>query len=80
MAIIADRHCSKCKRPETAGNGHSELRPYGKGGALICYDCMMSSPSDQTIAESQFGGLLDQIEGPAVLTPRGPKPLKGSKK
>lgn len=77
---MADRRCSKCKRHETAGDGRSELRPYAKGGALICFDCVKSSPADEAIAKQQFCGLLDQIEGPAVLTPRGPKPLKGNKK
>jgi hypothetical protein len=32
-----------------------ELRPYGKGGALVCFDCMMK---DEKEAKRQFGRLI----------------------
>lgn len=65
--------------------GESELRPYGPGGAPICYSCAMAS---ERLAETnrQFHTRLDAAESASladggtvahvVLTPDGPKPLK----
>lgn len=34
-----------------------ELRPYGKNGARICFDCGMKS-ENKTLTEQAFGNLL----------------------
>lgn len=68
--------CSKCKKT-------GDLRPYGKGGALVCFPCGMD---DLPTTKKEFGALLgaaeDEGTGSVVLTPDGPKPLaprKGKK-
>ena len=40
--------CSICQKQE-------ELRPYGKGGALVCFDCAMK---DEDEAKRQFSKVL----------------------
>ena len=45
--------CSACGRID------EDLRPYGKGGALICFDCGMA---DIETTERQFGKVLDSAE------------------
>ena len=34
--------CSSCKKKD-------ELRPYGKGGARVCYECAMKDPVEATL-------------------------------
>jgi hypothetical protein len=36
-----------------------ELRPYGPGGANICYPCMKADPGRERAAAGVFGALLD---------------------
>lgn len=41
-------HCSMCQREE-------ELRPYGKGGAWVCFDCAMKDePTAAEMFRKQF--------------------------
>ena len=71
--------CSKCGRTEGSrivGDGahRIELRPYGKGGALVCFDCGMAD--EQTTAR-EYGRRLEAasvLTGAAQLSPRGPIP------
>jgi hypothetical protein len=35
-----------------------ELRPYGKDGARICFQCAMATPESRAEAEHRFGLLL----------------------
>lgn len=74
-------NCCKCGRlGESAGGG--ELRPYGPGGAPICFDCA-TRPENQAAAEAVFGTLLDAAMamspvGSAVIGAElvyGPQPL-----
>ena len=69
---MGDVVCSECKRPN--GKRGQECRPYGKGGAWICYDCAMK-PTNRPETDRQFSRQLDAAtsEEPAVLTPHGPK-------
>jgi hypothetical protein len=54
--------CGTCNQPENfQADSQSELRPYGKGGALICYRCAMK-PENEAEAKRQFKGILDGIE------------------
>jgi hypothetical protein len=39
----------------------AELRPYGKGGAKICFECGMK-PEDKAETDRQFEGLLSQVK------------------
>jgi hypothetical protein len=70
-------NCSICNIPEDHEDG--ELRPYGKMGALICFNCMMSTPENQAEANKQFTARLDvaaEENGVIVLGGRdGPVPL-----
>lgn len=38
---MTKRSCSVCHQPE--GKGEHELRPYGKGGAYVCFGCAFST-------------------------------------
>lgn len=56
------------------GCGTTEhLRPYGPGGALICFPCMKAAPERERQAEQAFGAQLDAAQaisdiGSAVLS------------
>lgn len=39
----------------------AELRPYGKDGARICFDCAMK-PENKAITEAAFGKLIDGVK------------------
>lgn len=46
----SDDKCQECGQVE-------ELRPYGKGGKFVCFDCMMK---DEEEGKRQFSKLLEQ--------------------
>lgn len=50
------RECHYC------GTTHDELRPYGPGGAWLCYPCMKATPEREAQAHRAFGALLDAAE------------------
>lgn len=52
IVIIEATEPAKCS---DCGNV-DELRPYGKNGAWVCFDCMMK---DEAEAHRQFSKLLD---------------------
>lgn len=57
-----------------------ELRPYGKGGALVCFPCATASPEAQATASHQFdvAYAAAQAAGNGVVLvgkPTGPEPL-----
>lgn len=58
-----------------AGPGGAELRPYGKDGSLICFDCMTADPVREDEAKMQFKTQLEAAEknGIVVLTDGGIK-------
>lgn len=55
-----------------------ELRPYGPGGAPICYQCATSTPEREAEAERNFGAILDGATamggGVATITDHGIEP------
>ncbi|OJV73902.1 MAG: hypothetical protein BGO35_03855 [Burkholderiales bacterium 64-34] len=56
-----------------------ETRPYGKGGAAICFGCAMGSDDTRREAEAQFSAQLHACGPVAVLgNEAGPYPLKGT--
>ncbi len=68
--------CGRLEQPKLV-----ELRPYGPGGALICFPCAMK-PEHLAQTERQFDRALDAAEeasradaSPVVLTTRGPRSL-----
>lgn len=53
----ADAKCQYCGKI-------SELRPYGKNGAKICFECGMK-PENKTTTDAAFQAILDgQSESP----------------
>jgi len=54
--------CSVC------GDTTKELRPYGKNGADVCFDCMMETPEREQEAKRRFGGLLAKNDRELKLT------------
>lgn len=59
----------------------NDLRPYGPGGAPVCFPCATASPEREEQAKAAFGALLEGAEaasphGVAVIgQPGGPAPL-----
>ena len=47
------RRCYVC------GSSDEELRPYGKNGQDICFDCMISDSEREKEAKKQFSSQLD---------------------
>jgi hypothetical protein len=63
-------HCG-CKN----GTGPDELRPYGPGGAWVCFRCAML-PKNLGTTETQFRSQLDAAGSVVVIgEPTGPRPL-----
>lgn len=69
--------CYLCLRPDV------ELRPYGPGGAWICFDCMISDPEREQAAKDQFLQQLDaamDVSSVVILGEEtGPRPVGGRK-
>ncbi len=53
--------CSVCQAAAgTTVNGQRiELRPYGRGGALVCFAC---GTADEATARTQFRGAIERAE------------------
>ena len=51
IAVEPDRRCTACGKVD-------ECRPYGKGGAQVCFDCAMATPESKAEAERQMGGVV----------------------
>lgn len=58
----SDGVCADCAEKK-------ELRPYGKNGAWVCFDCAMK---DEDEAGKQFGAILDGADV-TILDVRDPK-------
>ena len=83
------RQCCTCGRAEDhtigeRGKFKCELRPYGPGGADICFQCATATPEANAQTASAFGALLDATEaisptGVAVIgvDTNGPQPFYG---
>ena len=54
--------CYVCGKAEP-----EELRPYGKDGQIICYDCMIADPEREAEAKRQIDKRFDAIDGPVVI-------------
>lgn len=76
--------CCDCGRthnfPAAPGTVKVELRPYGPGGAPICYECAFATPEREKQAEGAFGALLQANAavspvGVAAITDRGLVPF-----
>lgn len=64
------RYCGKEK----------DLRPYGPGGAQVCFKCAMETPERKKTTEDQFKAALE-ADGPVELfidgeNGKGPRPVK----
>ena len=83
--MIAPKVCCVCSRPEQPEDqdprGRHDLRPYGPGGAPICYECA-TQPEHEAAALTQFHALMDAAEVAAaaggkviVFSTEGPRAL-----
>jgi len=63
------KHCCHC------GSATEELRPYGPGGAWVCFPCGMK-PENRAMTDAMFGAQLDAA-CPIVMIGEesGPRPL-----
>lgn len=69
---MSDPTCCCCGRADV------ELRPYGPGGAWVCFACAMATSDRREETARQFNAKLDAAEkatGVATLTPQGPVPM-----
>lgn len=56
----------------------TDLRPYGPKGAMVCFDCAMSTPERKAEAKRNFAQQLEAA-GPRVVldgTEAGPYPAE----
>jgi len=82
-ALSEQAKCSCCDRAPLGDvvdpRGRSELRPYGKGGAPICFDCAFK-PENKEETDRQLDAALDAAEeaspvGGIELTAHGVRAL-----
>lgn len=64
--------CVHCGTTDV-GTPDSELRPYGPGGAMVCFPCGMEHIEE---TEKQLGAALDACGPDVLLTEHGPLPLR----
>ena len=57
ITVEGDGVCSDCGKTD-------ELRPYGKDGAWVCFDCMMK---DEENGKKMFAKRLDAGPGPETV-------------
>jgi hypothetical protein len=50
--------CAYCAKTHEKDGGPIDLRPYGKDGAWICYDCGMK-PQNRGTTDKMFSGVLN---------------------
>lgn len=43
------------------GSTDRELRPYGPGGAFVCFPCVTATPEREQAAARAFGALLEAV-------------------
>jgi len=71
---MASDICHYCKRTKN----EVELRPYGPGGAGLCFRCLKSTPEVEAAAGRAFAAQIEAAEaagqGVSVLTDEGPNP------
>ena len=64
--------CTSCSKDK-------DTRPYGRGGAAICFSCAMSSDEGRKTAERQFANQLEGCGPVAVIGESvGPYPMPGT--
>lgn len=80
-AEAAFRACCYCGTEYHREKPDTELRPYGPGGAWLCFGCMTDPehPEREEQAERVFALQLDAAEvaggGLSILTESGPSPF-----
>lgn len=62
---MSEPRCYVCGQSER-DSPEVELRPYGKGGQPICFDCMNGDPERKAEAMRQFSDACDRV-GPGVI-------------
>ncbi len=79
-SIPVCHHCGDAENfPRDPAKGRQvELRPYGPGGAQVCFQCAME-PKNKKQTERNYGVQLETNEvvggGAALLTSDGPVPF-----
>lgn len=73
-------YCDKTDAQFRAEGNDDPLRPYGPGGADVCFKCATATPEREEAAGQAFGALLDGVEavssGPVMIgTDEGPIPF-----
>lgn len=84
MTVPETPTCHYCGKPENfpaaEGTEQVELRPYGPGGAPVCFPCATETPERTAQTEDAFRAQLEGAEavsphGVAMLTDHGVEPV-----
>lgn len=59
LTVGAPDSCSYCGKTHEEDGCRVDLRPYGKDGAWICYDCGMK-PENEATTNTMFGRILKE--------------------
>ena len=83
--MSGDKRCCQCRRASDKtrnerGKFTVELRPYGPGGADICFECATATPEAKAQTRAAFGALLDantaiSPTGVVAITDEGLRPF-----
>lgn len=69
---MSGKRCHYCCRTD------EELRPYGPGGSMVCFDCA-TSPEHEGETKANYNALLDAAAAISdvitIGTEEGPQPL-----
>lgn len=66
--------CAYCLMTHEKGGGIIELRPYGKDGAWICFDCGMK-PENKETTDAAFATILSENDVIVVSERQGKSKL-----
>lgn len=71
--LLEARYCCYCEEQK-------DLRPYGPRGAMVCFDCAMSTPDREAETERNFVVQLNACGNCAVIdgSNAGPYPVEHS--
>lgn len=79
--VSAMRLADRVRREWVRRHPPADLRPYGPGGAMVCFPCAMATPEREADAKAAFGALLGASEavspvGSVIIgQPSGPQPF-----
>ena len=62
--------CYLCGATQNS-NGYDNLRPYGPGGSIVCFDCIIGDPKRERAAKKQFAKHIEENSASVEETLKG---------